>query len=221
MTTTPSRAGSTGSRAVCKRFAKAKSRCAGRSKSIAAISCSSRRRRRFGVEMEKADKDIRDRVTGGGYTDDEMKALARAGNNQDAVAKVVAARNKRLVDAYRAEVVNFRAQIPELRAEFDKKMEEYAEYRSAVDRCNETDSASRSVTDATLRATQAARSDRDRGAQRAGGRSRPDRREPAPSHQRNHADDRSAVRTPTEATAEAHRGVGRSTSAAVLRPARP
>jgi hypothetical protein len=108
----------------------------------------------FRVEMEKADKDIRERVTGGGYTDDEMKALTRAGKNADAVAKVVAARNKRLVDAYRAEVVNFRAQIPELRADFDKKMEDYAEYRRLVDRCNETDSASRSVTDATLRCTQ-------------------------------------------------------------------
>jgi hypothetical protein len=107
----------------------------------------------FRVEMEKADKDIRDRVTGGGYTDDEMKALTRAGKNADAVAKVVAARNKRLVDAYRAEVVEFRAQIPELRAEFDKKMEAYAEFRRLVDRCNETDSGSRSVTDATLRAT--------------------------------------------------------------------
>jgi hypothetical protein len=108
----------------------------------------------FRVEMEAADKEIRERVTGGGYTDDEMKALNRAGKNQDAVDKVVAARNKRLVDAYRAEVVEFRARIPELRAEFDKKMEAYAEFRKQVDRCNETDSASRSVTDASLRATQ-------------------------------------------------------------------
>jgi hypothetical protein len=108
----------------------------------------------FRVEMEAADKEIRERVTGGGYTEDEMKALNRAGKNQDAVDKVVAARNKRLVDAYRAEVVEFRARIPELRAEFDKKMEAYAEFRKQVDRCNETDSASRSVTDASLRATQ-------------------------------------------------------------------
>lgn len=108
----------------------------------------------FRVEMEAADKEIRERVTGGGYTDDEMKALTRAGKNQDAVAKVVAARNKRLVEAYRAEVLEFRARIPELRAEFDKKMEAYAEYRTHVDRCNETDSASRGVTDATLRASQ-------------------------------------------------------------------
>jgi hypothetical protein len=107
----------------------------------------------FRVEMEKADKEIRERVTGGGYTDDEAKALARAKNNQGDVAKVIAARDKRLVDAYRIEVTSFRAQIPELRAEYDKKMEAYAEFRKQVDRCNETDGASRSVTDASLRAT--------------------------------------------------------------------
>jgi hypothetical protein len=107
----------------------------------------------FRVEMEKADKEIRDRVTSGGYTDEEAKALARAKNNQAEADKVVAARNKRLVDAYRLEVMAFRAQIPELRAEFDKKMEEYAEFRKHIDRCNETDGASRSVTDASLRAT--------------------------------------------------------------------
>ena len=107
----------------------------------------------FRLEMEQADKDIRERVTGGGYTEDEMKALAKAGNDDDAVAKVVAARNKRLVDAYRLEVMEFRARIPELCAEFDKKMEAYAEYGKHVDRCNETDS-SRGVTDATLRASQ-------------------------------------------------------------------
>jgi len=108
----------------------------------------------FRVEMEKADKEIRDRVTGGGYTDEEMKALNRAGKNQSEVDKVVAARNKRLVDAYRLETIEFRARIPELRAAFDEKMEAYAEFRREIDRCNETDSASRSVTDATLRATQ-------------------------------------------------------------------
>ena len=108
----------------------------------------------FRVEMEKADKEIRDRVTGGGYTEEESRALARAKNNQAEADKVVAARNKRLVDAYRVEVAAFRAQIPELRAEFDKKMEAYAEFRKHVDRCNETDSASRGITDATLRATQ-------------------------------------------------------------------
>jgi hypothetical protein len=108
----------------------------------------------FRVEMEKADKEIRDRVTGGGYTDEETRALGRAKNNQAEADKVVAARNKRLVDAYRVEVSEFRARIPELRAEFDKRMEAYAEFRKHVDRCNETDGASRSVTDATLRATQ-------------------------------------------------------------------
>jgi hypothetical protein len=108
----------------------------------------------FRVEMEKADKEIRDRVTGGGYTDEEARALGRAKNNQAEADKVVAARNKRLVEAYRVEVTEFRARIPELRAEFDKKMEVYAEFRKQIDRCNETDGASRSVTDATLRATQ-------------------------------------------------------------------
>jgi hypothetical protein len=108
----------------------------------------------FRVEMERADKEIRDRVTGGGYTEDESKALARAKTNQGEVAKVIAARDKRLVDAYRIEVTQFRAQIPELRAEYDKKMEAYAEFRKQIDRCNETDGASRSITDASLRATQ-------------------------------------------------------------------
>lgn len=108
----------------------------------------------FRVEMEKADKEIRDRVTGGGYTDEEAKSLTRAGNNKDQVAKVIATRDKRLVDAYRVAVMEFRAQIPELRAEFDKKMEAYAEFRKHIDRCNETDGSSRSITDATLRATQ-------------------------------------------------------------------
>jgi hypothetical protein len=108
----------------------------------------------FRVEMEKADKEIRDRVTGGGYTDEEARALARAKNNQAEADKVVAARNKRLVEAYRIEVTEFRARIPELRAEFDKKMDVYAEFRKQIDRCNETDGASRAVTDATLRATQ-------------------------------------------------------------------
>jgi predicted nucleic acid-binding Zn-ribbon protein len=103
--------------------------------------------------MEKADKEIRDRVTGGGYTDEEARALARAKNNQAEIAKVIAARDKRLVDAYRIEVTAFRAQIPELRAEYDKKMEAYAEFRKQIDRCNETDGSSRSVTDASLRAT--------------------------------------------------------------------
>lgn len=107
----------------------------------------------FRVEMEKADKEIRDRVTAGGYTDEESRMLARAKNNQAEIAKVIAMRDKRLVDAYRVEVTAFRAQIPELRAEYDKKMEAYAEFRRLIDHCNETDSASRAVTDASLRAT--------------------------------------------------------------------
>lgn len=108
----------------------------------------------FRVEMEQADREIRDRVTGGGYTDDEAKALTRAKNNQAEIARVIAARDKRLVEAYRIEVAQFRAQIPELRAEYDKKMEAYAEFRTQIDRCNETDGASRAITDASLRATQ-------------------------------------------------------------------
>ena len=107
----------------------------------------------FRIEMEKADKEIRERVTSGGYTEDEMKMLARAKNDQNAANKVVEIRNKRLVDAYRTEVTEFRARMPELRAEYDKKMEAYAEYRKHVDRCNETDSASRGITDMTLRAS--------------------------------------------------------------------
>jgi hypothetical protein len=108
----------------------------------------------FRVEMEQADKEIRDRVTGGGYTDEEMKALARAKNNQAEADKVVARRNQRLIEAYREEVVTFRAQIPELRAAFDKKMEKYSEFRNQIDRCNAVDGTSRAITDATLRATQ-------------------------------------------------------------------
>jgi hypothetical protein len=107
----------------------------------------------FRVEMEKADKEIRDRVTSGGYTEEELKALARAKNNQAEADKVVARRNQRLIDAYREEVVEFRAKIPELRAEYDKKMEEYSAYRDQVDRCNEIDGQSRAITDATLEAT--------------------------------------------------------------------
>jgi hypothetical protein len=100
----------------------------------------------FRVEMERADKEIRDRVTGGGYTDDEMKALTKAKNNQAEADKVVARRNQRLIDAYREEVVAFRAQIPELRAEYDKKMEDYSEFRNQIDRCNAVDGASRAIT---------------------------------------------------------------------------
>jgi len=66
----------------------------------------------------------------------------------------VAMRNKRLVEEYRAEVVRFREQIPELRAAHDKKMEEYAEFRKAIDLCNSVDASSRSITDASLKASE-------------------------------------------------------------------
>jgi hypothetical protein len=108
----------------------------------------------FRVEMEQADKEIRDRVTGGGYTEDETKALARAKNNQAEADKVVARRKQRLIDAYRGEVTAFRDRIPELRAAYDKKMEAYSAFRDQIDRCNAVDTASRATTDATLRANQ-------------------------------------------------------------------
>ena len=107
----------------------------------------------FRTEMEAADKELRERVLAGGYADDEKRMLARA-KTQDAIQKVVTIRNKRLVEAYRAEVVRFREQIPELRAAYDQKMEEYAEFRKAIDLCNDVDAASRSVTEASLRASE-------------------------------------------------------------------
>jgi hypothetical protein len=107
----------------------------------------------FRVEMERADKEIRDRVTGGGYTEEEQRLLARARNNQGEADKVVERRNKRLIEAYREETVAFRARMPELRAEYDRRMEAYNTYRNAVDRCNEVDGASRSVTEGSLRAS--------------------------------------------------------------------
>jgi hypothetical protein len=107
----------------------------------------------FRTEMELADKELRERVLAGGYTEDEKKMLARA-KSQDAVNKVVAIRDKRLVAAYRAEVTRFREQIPELRAAYDRKMEAYAEFRKAIDMCNDVDAASRSITDASLKATE-------------------------------------------------------------------
>ncbi len=107
----------------------------------------------FRTELEAADKELREHVLAGGYTEDEKRMLAKA-KSQEAMQKVVAIRNKRLVDAYRAEVVKFREQIPELRAAWDRKMEEYAEFRKHVDRCNEVDAASRSITDATLKASE-------------------------------------------------------------------
>jgi hypothetical protein len=107
----------------------------------------------FRTEMEAADKELRERVLAGGYNEEEKRMLARA-KSQDAVNKVINIRNKRLVDEYRQEVVRFREQIPELKRAWDKKMEDYAEYRKHVDRCNEVDAASRSITDATLKASE-------------------------------------------------------------------
>jgi hypothetical protein len=107
----------------------------------------------FRTEMEAADKELRERVLAGGYTEDEKRLLAKA-KSPDAMQKVVAIRNKRLVEAYRAEVVTFRQQIPALRRAWDKKMEAYAEFRKHVDRCNEVDASSRSITDATLKASE-------------------------------------------------------------------
>jgi hypothetical protein len=107
----------------------------------------------FRVELERADKEIRDRVTSGGYTAEEQRRLARAKNNQAEADKVVERRNKRLIEAYREETIAFRAKMPELRAEYDRRMDAYNTYRNAVDRCNEVDGASRSVTEGSLRAT--------------------------------------------------------------------
>jgi len=107
----------------------------------------------FRTEMEAADKELRERVLAGGYSEEEKRMLAKA-KTQDAMQKVVAIRNKRLVEEYRAEVARFREQIPELRAAYDKKMEEYAEFRKAIDLCNDVDAASRSVTEASLKASE-------------------------------------------------------------------
>jgi hypothetical protein len=107
----------------------------------------------FRAEMEAADKELRERVLAGGYTEDEKRMLAKA-KTQDAMQKVVAIRNKRLVEAYRAEVARFREQIPELRVAYDRKMDEYAEFRKAIDLCNDVDAASRSVTEASLKASE-------------------------------------------------------------------
>lgn len=107
----------------------------------------------FRLEMEAADKEIRERVLAGGYTEEEKRMLARA-KSPDQQKKVIEVCNKRLVEAYRAEVVEFRQKIPEIRGEYDKLMDKYAAYRQEIDRINEGDATSRSVTDASLRATQ-------------------------------------------------------------------
>ena len=109
--------------------------------------------RPFREQMEEADKALREQVLSSGYTDEESKALARA-KSPDAVQRLVAARNKRLVDLYRAEVVTFRARIPELRAAWDKEMDAYAAFRNSIDRFNNVDAASRAITESSLRCTQ-------------------------------------------------------------------
>ena len=107
----------------------------------------------FRTEMEKADKALRDAVLARGYTDDEKRALARVKKPEDA-QKIAAAAQKRMVDEYRAEVVTFRERIPELRADWDRRMAEYAEFRKQVDYFNAADAASRTITDQSLRCTQ-------------------------------------------------------------------
>jgi hypothetical protein len=106
----------------------------------------------FRNEMEAADKELREHVLAGGYSEDEKRMLAKA-KSQDAIQKIVAIRNKRLVEAYRAEAARFREQIPEMRAAYDRKMEAYAEFRKAIDMCNEVDGASRAITESSLKAS--------------------------------------------------------------------
>lgn len=107
----------------------------------------------FRNEMEKADKALRDAVLARGYTEDEKRMLARVKKPEDA-QKIAAAAQKRMVDEYRAEVVTFREKIPELRADWDRRMAEYAEFRKQVDYFNAADAASRTITDQSLRCTQ-------------------------------------------------------------------
>ena len=104
----------------------------------------------FRAEMEDADKALRERVLQSGYTEEEKKQVAKI-KTQEAMQAFVAARNKRLVDLYRVEVVKFREQIPELRAEWDKRYEEYVNFRQAINHFNEVDERSRSITESVLR----------------------------------------------------------------------
>jgi hypothetical protein len=105
----------------------------------------------FRSEMEEADKALRERVLQSGYSEDEKRQVAKI-KDQSAMAAFVAARNKRLVDLYRVEVVTFREQIPELRAEWDKRYEAYVNFRQAINHFNEVDERSRSITDTVMRA---------------------------------------------------------------------
>ena len=104
----------------------------------------------FRAEMEDADKALRERVLQSGYTEDEKKQVAKI-KTQEAMQAFVAARNKRLVDLYRVEVVKFREQIPELRAAWDARYEEYVNFRQAINHFNEVDERSRSITETVLR----------------------------------------------------------------------
>jgi hypothetical protein len=107
----------------------------------------------FRSEMEEADKALRERVLQSGYTEDEKRQIAKI-KTQEAMQAFVAARNKRLVDIYRAEVLKFREQIPELRAAYDQRYAEYVAFRQAIDHFNEVDARSRSITDQSMRSAQ-------------------------------------------------------------------
>ena len=104
----------------------------------------------FRSEMEEADKALRERVLQSGYSDEEKRVVAKI-KSQSEMAAFVAARNKRLVDLYRIEVVTFREQIPELRAAWDKRYEEYVNFRQAINHFNEVDERSRSISDTVQR----------------------------------------------------------------------
>ena len=104
----------------------------------------------FRSEMEEADKALRERVLQSGYTEEEKRQVAKI-KSQVEMAAFVAARNKRLVDLYRVEVVTFREQIPELRAAWDKRYDAYVNFRQAINHFNEVDERSRSITETVLR----------------------------------------------------------------------
>jgi len=106
----------------------------------------------FRSEMEEADKALRERVLQSGYTEEEKQQVAKI-KTQEAMQAFVAARNKRLVDLYRVEVVKFREQIPELRAAWDKRYEEYVAFRQAINHFNEVDERSRSITETSVRSS--------------------------------------------------------------------
>ncbi len=178
--------------------------------------------------MEKADKEIRDRVTSGGYTEEEAKALARAKNNQAEADKVVAARNKRLVDAYRVEVIELpRADSRAARRVRQEDGRVRASSASRSTAATRPTAPAAPITDATLRATQQLEAIEGAVLNVRADRLRPRRGEPAALLQRDHPDHRSAVRTPTETTSETDGRDGRTLTVrgsaaqgAVLHPAR-